>query len=76
MIESPIYQEIVEESERKGETRVMQRIILKALVNRFGEAAQELEVELKAVDYDRLQNLIVRALSCPSLASFRGELLS
>jgi hypothetical protein len=36
MIESPLYQEIVEEAERNGETRARRRAILKFLVRRFG----------------------------------------
>ena len=40
MIESPLYQEIVAESQRKGATETLRRVTLKALVNRFGEAAK------------------------------------
>jgi hypothetical protein len=76
MIESPIYQEIVEESERKGATKTRQEDILKVLVNRFGDAARDLEVELEAVDFDRLAGLFDRALNCRNLASFRKQLLS
>jgi hypothetical protein len=76
MIQSPLYQEIVAESKREGATETLQWATLKALVNRFGEAAKDLEVELKAVDYDRLEGLFHRALSCPDLASFREELVS
>jgi hypothetical protein len=76
MIESPLYQEIVEESERKGETKAMRRSILNFLVGRFGPAAKELEVELKAVELDRLDDLAEFAAKCRNLASFRKRLLS
>ena len=42
MIESPIYQEIVEESERKGATEAKRGMLLRFLVSRFGAAAKEL----------------------------------
>ena len=76
MIESPIYQEIVEESERNGETRAMRRNILNILVSRFGPAARALEVELQAVEYERLDDLVTFAAKCRNLASFRKRLLS
>ena len=43
MIESPLYQEIVEESERKGETKARRQDILKLLVIRFGDSANDLK---------------------------------
>jgi hypothetical protein len=76
MIESPIYQEIVEESERNGEIRARQQDILDVLDSRFGAAAQDLEVELKAVEFDRLGDLLRFAAKCRNLASFRKRLLS
>ena len=76
MIESPLYQEIVEESERKGETRAKRQDILDFLVGRFGPAAKDLEVELKAVEFDRLSDLVTFAAKCRNLASFRKRLLS
>jgi hypothetical protein len=76
MIESPIYQEIVVESERNGETRAMRKAILRFLVARFGSTAKDLEVELKAVDLARLEDLAEFAAKCSSLASFRKRLLS
>jgi hypothetical protein len=76
MIESPIYQEIVEEAERNGEIRATRRTILSFLVGRFGPAARDLEVELKAVDLDRLDDLSQFAAKCRNLASFRKRLLS
>ena len=76
MIESPIYQEMVEEAERRGATRAMRKAILRFLVGRFGPAAKELEVELKAVDFDRLDNLAEFAAKCRNLDSFREQLLS
>jgi hypothetical protein len=76
MIESPIYQEIVEESERRGESRARQRDILDVLGSRFGAAAKDLEVELRTVEFDRLSDLVKIAAKCRSLASFRKHLLS
>lgn len=76
MIESPIYQEIVEEAERIGETKAMRRSILTFLSARFGPEAQSLEVELNAVELDRLGDLVPFAATCRNLASFRKRLLS
>jgi hypothetical protein len=76
MIESPIYQEIVEQSRREGETRARRKDVLKILVKRFGDTARDLAVELDAVEYDRLEDLLERAIDCPDLESFREQLLS
>src|SRR5215470_16075882 len=70
MIESPLYQEIVEEAEREGATRARRQDIMDVLVDRFGPAARDLEVELKAVEFDRLRDLHKFAARCRSLASF------
>ena len=45
-------------------------------MGRFGPAAKELEVELKAVEFDRLSDLAKFAAKCRNLASFRKRLLS
>jgi predicted transposase YdaD len=74
MIESPLYQEIVEESKREGETRGKRETILDFLVGRFGSAAKELEVELKAVEFERLSELARFAAKCRNLAAFRKRL--
>jgi predicted transposase YdaD len=76
MIESPVYQEIVEESRREGEIKARQQAIRDVLEARFGADAQALEVELKAVEFDRLRELIKFAAKCPDLPSFRERLLS
>jgi hypothetical protein len=76
MIESPVYREIVEEAERKGATEARQEDILDLLVDRFGPAAMALEVELKAVEFDRLSELLKLAAKCRSLAAFRKHLAS
>jgi hypothetical protein len=76
MIESPLYQEIVAESELKGATEARRAYILRVLRNRFGDAAKDLDVELKAVEYDRLDALFDRALDCGDLESFRKALWS
>jgi hypothetical protein len=76
MIQSPLYQEIVRDSKREGLTEAWQQSIMDALVRRFGPTAEALEVELKAVEFDRLRDLHGFAVSCRSLASFRKRLLS
>jgi hypothetical protein len=76
MIQSPLYQEIVEESKREGLTEAWQQSVMDVLLRRFGPAAQALELELKAVEFDRLRDLHGYAVSCRSLASFRKRLLS
>ena len=76
MIESPLYQEVVEEAERKGETKAKREAILDVLVGRFGPTAKVLEVELTAVEFDRLRDLHMFAVKCRNLASFRKQLLS
>jgi hypothetical protein len=76
MIESPVYQEIVEEAERKGAIEGKRGMILNILARRFGPAAKDLEVELNAVEYDRLDDLGLFAARCRNLASFRKRLLS
>jgi hypothetical protein len=76
MIESPIYQDIVEEAERLGETRGRRQAILGFLESRFGPAARDLEVELKAVEFDRLMDLITLCGTCSSLEAFRERFSS
>jgi hypothetical protein len=76
MIHSPLYQEVVEEAERKGKTEAKREAILDFLVGRFGLPAKELEVELAAVEFDRLSDLVKFAAKCRNLASFRKRLLS
>jgi predicted transposase YdaD len=76
MLESPLYQEIVEEARREGETRAMQRDILDLLEIRFGPEAKDLEVELNAIAFDRLRELHRLAATSRNLASFRKRLLS
>jgi len=76
MIESPLYQEVVEESRREGATEARRQDIMDVLEGRFGPAAQALEVELKAVEYDRLSDLVKFAAKCRNLASFRKRLFA
>ena len=45
------------------------------LEGRFGAAAKGFEVELNAVEYDRLSELVKLAAECRNLASFRKHLL-
>ena len=74
MIESPIYQELEAELTRKIATETRQKDILKVLITRFGDAAKDLAAELEAIEYDRLEGLLERALRCRNLASFRKRL--
>ena len=76
MIQSPLYQEFVEEAKRKGATEAMRRAILKVLVRRLGPAAKDLAVDLEAVEFDRLDDLIDFAAECRTLDEFRARLLS
>jgi hypothetical protein len=76
MIQSPLYQEVVEEARREGATKAWRQAILDFLVSRFGPPAKDLEVELKAVEFDRLSELAKYAAKCRNLASFRKRLLS
>ena len=76
MIHSPLYQEGVEEAERKGETKGKREAILDFLVGRFGPAARESEVELAAVEFERLSDLVRFAARCRNLAAFRKRLFS
>ena len=76
MIESPLYQEIVEEAMRKGATETTRKHILRTLRNRFGDEAESLKIELDDVGYDRLEDLFDQAIICPSLTDFRERLRS
>jgi hypothetical protein len=76
MIESPLYQEVVEESRREGAIEAKREAILDFLVGRFGPTAKALEVELNAVELDRLDDLVKFVAKCRNLAAFRKRLLS
>jgi hypothetical protein len=76
MIESLLYQQVVEEAERKGATEAKREAMLSFLMTRFGPAVKELEVELKAVEFGRLDDLIIFVVECRNLASFRKRLLA
>jgi hypothetical protein len=68
MIESPIYQDLIDEARQQD--------ILDVLESRFGPAARDLEVELKAVEFDRLRDLVKFCGTCNSLEAFREHLRS
>jgi hypothetical protein len=76
MIDSPIYDDIFEEAERKGATKARQQTILDLLESRFGPAARDLEVAVKAVEFDRLSDLVKLCGTCDSLEAFRERLRS
>jgi hypothetical protein len=76
MIESPLYQEVVEESRREGATQARRQDIMDILESRFGSPARELEIELAAVEFERLRDLTLFAVKCRNLAAFRKRLLS
>jgi hypothetical protein len=75
-VQSPLYQEIVEEAKREGASQARRQVILETLEDRFGPEARELEVELNAVEFDRLRDFHKFALKCDSLEGFRERLLS
>ena len=64
MIESPVLKQLIADSGR-GYYQV--------LVARFGAEARALEAEMKAIDDDRLDELITSAATCPSLDAFREQ---
>jgi hypothetical protein len=72
MIESPLYQDIVEEAQRADR----QQIVLSILEDRLGPEAKDVEAQLKSVAFGRLLELIRYAGTCRSLASFRKRLVS
>jgi hypothetical protein len=76
MIESPVLKELIADCKREAAIEARQKDILKILVTRFGAAAKGLEPEVKAVNDDRLEDLIASAATCPSLDSFREQLSS
>jgi hypothetical protein len=75
-IESPLYQEVVEEAKREGETKAWRQNVMDVLEARFGPPARELEVEVAAVEFDRLRELHLFAVKCRNLAAFRKRLFS
>jgi hypothetical protein len=79
MIESPLVQELkkewTEEAMREGMREGEIKALMTVLVRRFGAAAAALETEIRAIDDDgRLKDMIERAATCRSLASFRKKL--
>jgi predicted transposase YdaD len=57
MRESVIYQEIVQESEQRGELKQAQSLILRQLNRRVGNLSLELETRVKALSLVRLEDL-------------------
>ncbi len=76
MIEWPSHEDFVEGAFRRGEMKARRKSILIVLVARFGPTAESLKVELEAVEYDRLEDLLDWAMDCPDLQLFRQRLLS
>jgi predicted transposase YdaD len=71
MIESPLIQEIVEESVRAGEVKVMLRV----LETRFGAVAPTITAGLEQVkDETKLDRLTRQVALCPSLQAFEESL--
>jgi len=68
MIESPVIQEIIADSERED--------IVKVLETRFGPSARSLEPEVLAVGPDKLDEAVRLAVASRSPASFRKKLAS
>ena len=80
ILESPLFQELVDLKLREIEGRKLQELlqmILKILEGRFGTVPPDVAARLPAVqDASRLQDLIVQAATCPDLEAFRAQLFS
>jgi hypothetical protein len=76
MIESPVIQEIIEESTREAKRQAGREYILKVLEARFGSSAGILEPDVSAASDEKLDDLLKLAATCRSLASFRKKLSS
>ena len=72
MIESPVTQEIIEESTREAKREA----IVNVLRARFGDGASAVHSELGPVEGGRLDELLRLAATCRTLASFRKQLSS
>ncbi len=71
MIESPLIQSIVQESERTGRVK----LIVEMLQDRFGPAGAAIEAGLAQVKDDvKLMRLGKQAATCPSLKAFEDAL--
>ena len=57
MRESVIYQDILAEGEQRGEVREAQTLILRQLTRRVGNISPELQVRVKALSLERLEEL-------------------
>jgi hypothetical protein len=79
MIESPVLQQLrdewTREAARKATNETERQAIVRVLVARFGEKANELKAELDAIDDKaRLEELITLAARCRNLEAFRKSL--
>jgi len=78
MIESPVLQELkaewTQEAAREAARETSRRVIVTILETRFGTGARAVEAELKAVEEDKLDDILKLAVTCRSLASFRKKL--
>jgi hypothetical protein len=70
MIESPVIQEIL--AEREQDTK--RKDIVSVLRARFGDTVQAVRSELDSVEGTKLDEMLKRAATCRSLASFRKKL--
>ena len=71
MIESPVLQQLKAEWTQEGERKT----IIKVLVARFGDEAEDLRAKLDMIDDEaRLQELAEAAATCPDLEAFRRQL--
>jgi len=69
MIESPLIQELVAQTQHKAIVRVLR--------NRFAHVPPEIVVKLKTVlNEDKLNELLDFAVACPDVESFRLKLLA
>jgi predicted transposase/invertase (TIGR01784 family) len=72
MQESVIYQDILAEGEQRGEIREAQTLILRQLARRVGNISPELQVRVKALSLDRLEELGEALLDFTGLADLEG----
>ena len=75
MIESPLIDELVEESRHKAVVESNHKVILRFLRKRFGTVDDDLLVKVRAItDEQQLDDLLDEAVFCPDLNTFRTKL--
>lgn len=72
MRESVIYQEILAQGEARGEVKEAQTLIFRLLARRVGNISPDLQVRVKALSLDRLEELGEALLDFTGLADLEG----